>query len=186
MNKNLLRVSPSKWICKQYLLLIKYYSQCNFEWLPNLKDRLQEWKIALTSQCLTFFWVKTEINRNYYFQAKQQSTVSAAHQGMDQIPTVRIRCPLQIANTPRTVWCQRKATWDNSLQTSALNWSAQMLTLEKHWWPEIVFLKTWTPSVVSSSFRTQRWMVVSSLATSMDAIEAQVWKRIWVCFPCSS
>ena len=89
MNKNLLRVSPSKWICKQYLLLIKYYSQCNFEWLPNLKDRLQEWKIALTSQCLTFFWVKTEINRNYYFQAKQQSTVSAAHQGMDQIPTVR-------------------------------------------------------------------------------------------------
>ena len=28
--------------------------------------------------------------------------------------------------------------------------------------------------------RTQRWMVVSSLVTSMAAIEVQAWKRIWV------
>ena len=46
-------------------------------------------KLPRTSQCLTFVWLKFEINRKNNFQGKRQSTVSAAHPGMGQIPTVR-------------------------------------------------------------------------------------------------
>ena len=50
----------------------------------RVSSSLYIWQYKYYSQ-----WVKIKINRKNNFQGRRQSTVSAAHPGMGQIPTVR-------------------------------------------------------------------------------------------------